>query len=347
MIKRLINNKNVNNYFINKKITIKYNNFCSTIIPIKDEIINDDNNILKNHNNNNNNIEINNEFNNNFQKKIEKIKDEEEEVDENQDMECTSEKCGLIFKIPNKLRGKEGYCPKCSNVMIFKKHASKYKKILKKRRELYSNTLHQETKTIKSFDPIKNKPFGLSVLLEDCRSLHNVGSVFRTSDGAGFNHIYLCGLTGHPPNDQISKLSLGSEDMVNWSVSNDSISVIKKLKELNVKIIGIEQTPNSVSLLNSIDKIKNLALISSSSSSSLENNNTNNNNEEEYHPIAIIMGNEIAGMSNEAIELCDLVCELPMMGNKKSLNVSITYGIVSYFLSHHFKSLVENKELKI
>ncbi|KAN0004676.1 hypothetical protein ACTFIU_001914 [Dictyostelium citrinum] len=335
MIKRLINNKNVNNYFINKKISIKNNNFCSkTIIPINDKIINDNKENIVNNNKN----DFKND--NNIQKKIEiKIKDEEDDlVEENEDIECTSEKCGLIFKVPTKLRGKEGHCPKCSNLMLFKKHTSNYKRILKKRRERYMNTLNEEIKTIKSFDPIKNKPWGLSVILEDCRSLHNVGSVFRTSDGAGFNHIYLCGLTGHPPNDQISKSSLGSEDMVNWSFSNDTISVIKKLKELNVKIIGIEQTPNSVSLLNSLDKIKNLALISPSLSES------NNNNYDCFHPITIIMGNEVAGMSDEAIELCDLVCELPMMGNKRSLNVSITYGIVSYFLSHHFKSLVKNKE---
>ncbi|EGC31364.1 hypothetical protein DICPUDRAFT_40046 [Dictyostelium purpureum] len=254
---------------------------------------------------------------------------------ENEDIVCSSEKCGITFRVPSKLRGRKGYCPSCAHEMIFTRYTSNYKNILRKRREKYLNTLAEESKTTYSFDPIKNKPFGLSVVLEDCRSLHNVGSIFRTSDGSGFSHIYLCGLTGTPLNTQVTKSSLGSEEMVEWSFSNDSLGVVKKLKEHNVLIIGIEQTSNSVPLLSSLEYIEKMAL-----NNNMENNMDNN----KYRPICVVMGNEIAGISEHVINECDIICELPMLGNKNSLNVSITFGIVSYILSHHFKSLAFSKK---
>ncbi|KAF2074693.1 hypothetical protein CYY_004007 [Polysphondylium violaceum] len=250
-------------------------------------------------------------------------------IDTQEEIHCTDPACSTIFRVPSKLRGKYGYCPACSNKTYFKKHSSNYKLLLTKKREQYQNELNDQMKLKNTIDLDKNPPKGLNVLLEDCRSLPNVGSIFRTSDGAGFSHIYLTGITGTPPKPEISKTALGAEDMVPWSFTYDSLDCIKQLKSKNVLIIGIEQTPTSCSIFNSIEKIKQLV----------------EQQEREQRPICVVMGNEVAGLADNIIKECDLICELPMNGHKRSLNVSIAFGIVSYILSFHFPKLVLDKSL--
>lgn len=144
------------------------------------------------------------------------------------------------------------------------------------------------------------------VILDDIRSLHNIGSVFRTSDAFLLEKIYLCGITATPPNKEIHKTALGATDTVAWEYAKDVLEVIQKLKNENVKIFSVEQTENSI-MLNDFQ---------------VETN-------ERY---ALIFGNEVKGVSQEAINLSDGVIEIPQLGSKHSLNISVSAGIVIWDL---------------
>lgn len=153
------------------------------------------------------------------------------------------------------------------------------------------------------------------VILDDIRSLHNIGSVFRTSDAFLLEKIYLCGITATPPNKEIHKTALGATDTVTWEYAKDVLEVIQKLKDENVKIFSVEQTENSI-MLNDFQ---------------VETN-------ERY---ALIFGNEVKGVSQEAINLSDGVIEIPQLGSKHSLNISVSAGIVIWDL---FQKIFEKKE---
>ena len=153
------------------------------------------------------------------------------------------------------------------------------------------------------------------VILDDIRSLHNIGSVFRTSDAFLLEKIYLCGITATPPNKEIHKTALGATDTVAWEYAKDVLEVIQKLKEENLKIYSVEQTENSI-MLNDFQ---------------VETN-------ERY---ALIFGNEVKGVSQEAINLSAGVIEIPQLGSKHSLNISVSAGIVIWDL---FQKIFEKKE---
>ncbi len=144
------------------------------------------------------------------------------------------------------------------------------------------------------------------VILDDIRSLHNIGSVFRTSDAFLLEKIYLCGITATPPNKEIHKTALGATDTVAWEYAKDVLEVIQKLNDENVKIYSVEQTENSI-MLNDFQVKTN----------------------ERY---ALIFGNEVKGVSQEAINLSDGVIEIPQLGSKHSLNISVSAGIVIWDL---------------
>jgi 23S rRNA (guanosine2251-2'-O)-methyltransferase len=144
------------------------------------------------------------------------------------------------------------------------------------------------------------------VVLDDIRSLHNIGSVFRTADAFLIEKIYLCGITAVPPNKEIHKTALGATETVTWEYAKDVLEVIKKLKEENVAVFSIEQTENAI-MLNDFGVKPN----------------------EKY---ALIFGNEVKGVSQEAINLSDGVIEIPQLGSKHSLNISVSAGIVIWDL---------------
>ena len=154
------------------------------------------------------------------------------------------------------------------------------------------------------------KKIPLVVILEDIRSLNNIGSVFRTSDAFLVEKIYLCGITATPPNPDIHKTALGAEDSVDWEYAPQILPLIYKLKEEGYKICCIEQVNGSVDLTG-----------------------FNVNNELKY---AVILGNEVKGVSQLAVDESDICLELPQYGTKHSLNVSITCGIVIW---HFFLGL--------
>lgn len=135
--------------------------------------------------------------------------------------------------------------------------------------------------------------------------MHNVGSIFRTSDGAGIDHLYLCGYTPYPPRKEISKTALNADESVNWSYHLDAVELIQKLKKDGVEIVALELTEDSIDY-------------------------------REFKPTkdtCLILGHETDGVENELLSLADKVIKLPMRGKKESLNVSVAYGIAAYELT--------------
>uniref|UniRef100_UPI004049F756 RNA methyltransferase n=1 Tax=Ignavibacterium sp. TaxID=2651167 RepID=UPI004049F756 len=141
------------------------------------------------------------------------------------------------------------------------------------------------------------------VILNSIRSSYNVGSIFRTSDGAMIEKLYLCGYTPHPPKKEILKTALGATESVNWEYVKDPLAVINDLKSKGIKICALELTENSKPYY---DLTKN------------------------DFPIALVVGNEISGISQDILDQCDLSIEIPQYGIKQSLNVAVAYGIAIF-----------------
>lgn len=165
-------------------------------------------------------------------------------------------------------------------------------------RKLKNSELNR--KNINQFKEAKKTP--LIVVLDNIRSLNNIGSVFRTSDAFLVEKIYLCGITATPPHKDIHKTALGATDSVDWEYSADTISVVEKLKKENVEILSIEQAENATMLDDfEVETIKKYA---------------------------IIFGNEVKGVDQEIVSVSDDVIEIPQHGTKHSLNISVSAGVV-------------------
>jgi 23S rRNA (guanosine2251-2'-O)-methyltransferase len=179
---------------------------------------------------------------------------------------------------------------------------------VKKMRKLQNNEL--ERKSVEDFKQA-NKT-SIIIILDDIRSLHNIGSVFRTSDAFLIEKIYLCGITATPPNKEIHKTALGATETVAWEHNKSVVEVIENLKKEDVSIYAIEQVENAIFL----DKFQ----------------------PETNKKYALIFGNEVFGVSQEAINLSDGVIEIPQLGSKHSLNISVSAGIVVWDLFQKIKS---------
>jgi len=142
----------------------------------------------------------------------------------------------------------------------------------------------------------------LAVVLDNVRSRHNIGSVFRTGDAFRINEIVLCGITGTPPDVEIHKTALGAEDAVKWRYFEETLLAVEALKRERYTLFSIEQAENSSSL-------KNIKL-------------------EKGKKYAVIFGHEVHGVSQQVIDASDGCIEIPQYGTKHSLNVSVTAGIV-------------------
>jgi tRNA G18 (ribose-2'-O)-methylase SpoU len=159
-----------------------------------------------------------------------------------------------------------------------------------------------------SLEEVKDLPKRPIVgVVDNVRSLHNVGAIFRTADGAGLEKLYLCGITGTPPRNEIRKTSLGAEDAVDWEYQHDVLQVIRKLKNMGYKIVALEHTTESVDFQKA---------------------NYN-------FPLCLVVGHEHHGISEKVVELADLAIEIPMYGFKQSLNVSVAFGVAVFQILQH------------
>jgi len=156
---------------------------------------------------------------------------------------------------------------------------------------------------IEEFKIAKKTP--ITIVIDNVRSALNIGSVFRTADAFLIENIILCGITSTPPNKEIRKTALGATDSVNWKYVKNTTDAVKQLIKEGYYVIGIEQTDKST-LLNEFKLPKK--------------------------PIAIIMGNEVNGVDQQAINLCNEVIEIPQFGTKHSLNIAVTTGIIIWDL---------------
>ncbi len=159
----------------------------------------------------------------------------------------------------------------------------------------------------------RQERFPFYCLVENVRSLYNVGSIFRTSDAVKLNKLYLTGYTGFPPRREIEKTALGSTESVPWQHFKQTDSAIKELKKSNVKLVALEHTSESIPY-----------------------------NEFDYDfPLCLMLGNEVDGLSEETIVQADYSVEIPMFGLKQSLNVSVAYGVVMF---HILQTYLKNKD---
>jgi tRNA G18 (ribose-2'-O)-methylase SpoU len=142
----------------------------------------------------------------------------------------------------------------------------------------------------------------LIVILDNIRSLNNIGSVFRTSDAFLIEKIYLCGITAKPPHKDIHRTALGSTESVAWEYREDTLELVKELQAANVQVASIEQAENATML-----------------------NDFKPNKENTY---ALVFGNEVKGVQQEIVSASDYVIEIPQFGTKHSLNISVSVGVV-------------------
>ncbi|HEY1194118.1 RNA methyltransferase [Flavobacterium sp.] len=161
-----------------------------------------------------------------------------------------------------------------------------------------------DRKSIEDFKKSEKTP--LILVLDDIRSLHNIGSVFRTADAFLVEKIILCGITATPPNKEIHKTALGATETVAWEHHENVLEVIENLKKENVLTMAIEQVESAVFLQDfKIEK------------------------DQKY---ALVFGNEVFGVAQEAVAICDGCIEIPQLGTKHSLNIAVSAGIVVWDL---------------
>lgn len=162
-----------------------------------------------------------------------------------------------------------------------------------------------------SAEEFKNQEkFPLVLVLDNIRSMMNIGSVFRTADAFKLEGIYLCGITAKPPHREIHKTALGATESVDWKYFDNNSDAIKDLKQKGFTILALEQTDKSIDLLSF--------------------------KPEKNKKYAVVCGNEVKGVEDNILKLCDKIIEIPQFGTKHSLNVSVTAGIVVWHIFSSF-----------
>lgn len=157
--------------------------------------------------------------------------------------------------------------------------------------------------TVEQFHESNKVP--LITVLDNVRSQHNIGAVFRTADAFRLEGVYLCGICCCPPNDEIHKTALGAEVSVDWQYFENTLDAVKSLQKDGYTVYAIEQAHNSVTLEEAINNLHNTK-------------------------VAVVLGHEVFGVQQEVVDACDACVEIPQYGTKHSLNVSVTAGIVLY-----------------
>ena len=161
-----------------------------------------------------------------------------------------------------------------------------------------------DRKSVEEFKSAEKTP--LIIILDNIRSLNNIGSVFRTADAFLIEKIYLCGITAKPPHKDIQKTALGATETVEWEYREDISEIVQELKQQNIQIVSVEQAENATMLQDF----------------SIQKNNT----------YALVFGNEVKGVQQKVVSESDTVIEIPQLGSKHSLNISVSAGIVIWDL---------------
>ena len=204
-------------------------------------------------------------------------------------VQCTNLECGLRFPLdPEVHRG--AFCPRCGA-------------------HLDQTGITQENPDCPSLENHTTRQ--ISVLLDNIRSAYNVGAIFRTADGVGLKHLFLCGLTSTPAeNPAISKTALGAELSLAWSQHLNAVALAETLRDEGYVLVGLECTSKATPIYRFRGEPP------------------------DDRPIALIVGNERAGVDPGLLELCEVVLALPMMGEKESLNVAVAFGVAAYWLTN-------------
>lgn len=159
----------------------------------------------------------------------------------------------------------------------------------------------------------------LVVVLDNVRSQHNVGAVFRTADAMRIERVVLCGICCCPPNQELHKTALGAEESVNWSYYQDTIEAVKALQAEGYTVYAVEQAHDSMTLEEAAEEVQRDKVQSTK--------------------VAVVLGHEVFGVQQEVVDLCTQCIEIPQYGTKHSMNVSVTAGIVMYRLSEAMRKL--------
>jgi len=201
--------------------------------------------------------------------------------------ECTNAACDLRFPL-NPQSHSGAFCPKCGFPIQLSTQIHPY-----------------QAPRISPSKPLRK----FSGLLDNIRSVYNVGAAFRTADGVGMGHLFLCGITPNPQdNPGISKTALGAEESISYSYHPNSVRLAKSLVEAGAHLIALEVTPDAISLF----KYKKGPFASGE--------------------IVLVAGGELAGVDPGLLALCETTLTIPMRGNKESLNVAVAFGIAAYWL---------------
>ncbi len=167
--------------------------------------------------------------------------------------------------------------------------------------KLTHDEISKNRRKLEDFPVIQRNP--IYAMADNIRSLYNVGSIFRSSDGALISKLFLTGFTPHPPRKEIDKTALGATLTVPWEYHKDPMAAVEQLKQNKIKICALELTDKSIPYYDLTP---------------------------EDFPLCLVFGNELTGVSKEVIAAADMAIEVPMYGNKQSLNVAVAYGIVLY-----------------
>jgi 23S rRNA (guanosine2251-2'-O)-methyltransferase len=209
-------------------------------------------------------------------------------IPESAPVQCPAAGCGAVFSVREARLGRNVHCPVC--------RARLTARPLQVQRRLESR------RSLSGSRSVGRSSLPLAVLVDNVRSLWNVGSIFRTADACAVQAVYLAGITGHPPRPEISKTALGAESAVDWHYCADPLESLKRIVADGYSPVAIETSPQAVPL------------------------------ERASWPSAVclVVGNEVAGVSPPVLKACPLHVSIPMRGTKDSLNVAVAFGIAAY-----------------
>ena len=161
----------------------------------------------------------------------------------------------------------------------------------------------------------------LVVVLDNVRSQHNIGAVFRTADAMRIERVVLCGICCCPPNQELHKTALGAEESVDWTYYQETTDAVRALREQGYTVYAVEQAHNSLTLEEVAEQIVN--------------------HKSSNRPLAVVLGHEVFGVQQEVIDLCSQCIEIPQYGTKHSMNVSVTAGIVMYRIAEALRAAIK------